>query len=215
MYYDGQAMKQTARLGKRESSLTVDDWLRAQAVGIIQPMAEGLARLKLHPNTVTILGYALNVVAGLVLASGRLRLGAVVMLGASATDALDGALARMTSQQSRFGAFLDSTLDRLSEGAVFLGLLVWWLQQREDLGAFVVMLALLGSVMVSYTRARAEGVGYTCKVGLLTRPVRVILLGIGLLSPWPVPILIGLTVLTWFTVVQRVAHVYRESRHRL
>jgi CDP-diacylglycerol---glycerol-3-phosphate 3-phosphatidyltransferase len=205
-------MKETARLGKRESSMTVDDWLRAQAVGVVEPLARGMARLRLHPNTITILGFVLNAVAGTVLASGRVRLGAVVMLGASATDALDGALARATSQQSRFGAFLDSTLDRLSEGAVLLGLLAWWLQLQEDLGVLVAMLALLGSVMVSYTRARAEGVGYTCKVGLLTRPMRVILLGIGLLSPWPLPILVVVTALTWFTVAQRVAHVYRESR---
>jgi len=192
--------------------LTMDDWLRAQAVGIIEPLAGALARLKLHPNTITLLGFALNAVAGLVLSTGKLGVGALVMLGASATDALDGALARATSQQSRFGAFLDSTLDRLSEGVVLLGLLAWWLQQGEDLGALVVMLALLGSVMVSYTRARAEGVGFDCKVGLLTRPMRVIVLGIGLLSPWPLPVLIGLTVLTWFTVAQRVAYVYRESR---
>ncbi len=192
--------------------MTMDDWLRAQAVGIIEPLAGALARLKLHPNTITLLGFALNAVAGLVLSTGKLGVGALVMLGASATDALDGALARATSQQSRFGAFLDSTLDRLSEGVVLLGLLAWWLRQGEDLGALMVMLALLGSVMVSYTRARAEGVGYDCKVGLLTRPIRVIVLGIGLLSPWPLPVLIGLTVLTWFTVVQRVAHVYRESR---
>jgi CDP-diacylglycerol---glycerol-3-phosphate 3-phosphatidyltransferase len=211
MYYDRRVMKQTARLGKRRSELTMDDWLRAQAVGIVHPMAEGLARLKLHPNTITLLGFALNVVAGLVVATGRLGLGAAIMLVASGTDALDGALARMTSQQSRFGAFLDSTLDRLSEGAVLLGLLTWWVQQREDVGALVVMMALMGSVMVSYTRARAEGVGYACKVGLLTRPIRVILLGLGLLSPWPLPILIALTALTWFTVAQRVAHVYRES----
>ncbi len=205
-------MKQTARLGKRGTPLTMDDWLRAQAVGIIEPLAGALARLKLHPNTITLLGFALNVAAGLVLSTGRLGVGALVMLGASATDALDGALARATEQQSRFGAFLDSTLDRLSEGAVLLGLLTWWLRQGEDLGALMVMLAMLGSVMVSYTRARAEGVGYDCKVGLLTRPMRVILLGIGLLSPWPLPVLIGLTVLTWFTVAQRVAHVYHESR---
>ncbi len=205
-------MKQTARLGKRGTPLTMDDWLRAQAVGIIEPLAGALARLKLHPNTITLLGFALNAVAGLVLSTGKLGVGALVMLGASATDALDGALARATSQQSRFGAFLDSTLDRLSEGVVLLGLLAWWLQQGEDLGALVVMLALLGSVMVSYTRARAEGVGFDCKVGLLTRPMRVIVLGIGLLSPWPLPVLIGLTVLTWFTVAQRVAYVYRESR---
>lgn len=134
------------------------------------------------------------------------------MLVASAMDALDGTLARITSQQSRFGAFLDSTLDRLSEGAVLIGLLTWLIAERMDGAAILVGLVMLGSLMVSYTRARAEGVGYSCKVGMLTRPMRVILLGIGMLSLWLVPVLGILAVLTWVTSIQRIVHVYRESK---
>ncbi len=205
-------IKNQADLGKHQQHLTTDDWLRARVVGIVTPIARTLARLQLHPNTITIVGFILNVTAGVIVATGRLGVGGIVMLVASATDALDGALARETSQQSRFGAFLDSTLDRLSEGAVLVGLLAWFLRQGMDLGVLMATLALLGSVMVSYTRARAEGVGYACKVGLLTRPMRVVVLAAGLLSPWPVPVLIALTALTWFTVGQRMYHVYRESR---
>ena len=212
MDYDSAVIKDQADLGKHRQHMTTDDWLRAQVVGIVKPIVRGLARLQLHPNTITIVGFILNVAAGFIVMTGRLGVGGIVMLVASATDALDGALARETSQQSRFGAFLDSTLDRLSEGAVLLGLLAWFLRQRIDLGVLMATFALLGSVMVSYTRARAEGVGYACKVGLLTRPVRVVVLAAGLLSPWPVEVLIGLTVLTWFTVMQRMVHVYRESR---
>ncbi|MCU0520225.1 MAG: CDP-alcohol phosphatidyltransferase family protein [Anaerolineae bacterium] len=199
-------------LEKQHARITFDDWLRARAAVIIHPLARWLGERRLHPNTITILGFVLTAGASVIIGSGRLRLGAVAMLVASATDALDGTLARLTSQQSRFGAFLDSTLDRLSEGAVLIGLLTWFVGQRLAGAAILTAVALLGSVMVSYTRARAEGLGYTCKVGILTRPMRVILLGVGMLSPWLVPTLVILAVLTWATSVQRIVHVYRESR---
>ncbi len=191
---------------------TVDDWLRARAVVVTQPVAEHLARLNMHPNTLTIAGFVLNVVAGLIAASGRVVGAGILMLLASGLDAFDGALARISGKQSRFGAFLDSSLDRLSEGAVLLGLLWWAMGQGQMLVAELLGLVLLGSVMISYTRARAEGVGYACKVGLLSRPPRVALLGLGMLTPWLLPVLVVMTVLTWFTAAQRVAHVYAASR---
>ncbi|MFO7696530.1 MAG: CDP-alcohol phosphatidyltransferase family protein [Anaerolineae bacterium] len=197
---------------KQSARLTFDDWLRARAAGIIQPLARWLGERQLHPNTITILGFVLTAGASVIIGVGQLKWGAVAMLVASATDALDGTLARITSQQSRFGAFLDSTLDRLSEGVVLIGLLTWFASQRMAGAAVLTSVVLLGSLMVSYTRARAEGVGYACKVGMLTRPMRVILLGVGMLSPWLVPTLVILAVLTWATSVQRIAHVYRESR---
>ncbi len=197
---------------KQNTRLTFDDWLRARAAGIVQPVARWLGERKLHPNTVTIIGFVLTAGAAAIIATGRVRLGGALMLVASAMDALDGTLARITSQQSRFGAFLDSTLDRLSEGVVLIGLLTWLIAERMDGAATLVGLVMLGSLMVSYTRARAEGVGYSCKVGMLTRPMRVILLGIGMLSLWLVPVLGILAVLTWVTSIQRIVHVYRESK---
>ena len=191
-----------------------DDWLRSLAAGVTEPVARGLARLNLHPNTITVIGFLVNGIAAVIVALGRPRLGGVVMLLASSTDALDGVLARMTSKQSRFGAFLDSTLDRLSEGVVLIGLMVWFLNQGSDWGVLLSALTLLGSVLVSYTRARAEGVGYECKVGLLTRPMRVVILGIGLLTLWLMPVMTVLAVLTWFTVLQRMVHVYRISQQQ-
>jgi len=191
---------------------TLDDRLRSAAGGITGPIALALARLNIHPNALTIVGFALNAVAGLIAASGRLVGAGVLMLFASAMDGFDGALARASGKQSRFGAFLDSSLDRLSEGAVLLGLLWWAITEGRPLTAELLGLFLLGSVMVSYTRARAEGVGYACKVGLLTRPVRVALLGLGMLTPWLRPILMVVVVLTWFTVVQRMVHVYGASQ---
>jgi CDP-diacylglycerol--glycerol-3-phosphate 3-phosphatidyltransferase len=135
----------------------------------------------------------------------------MLLLMTSSVDALDGALARVLGAKSRFGAFLDSTLDRLSEGALLLGLLVWLLRQDLTLEVILLFFALLGSVMVSYTRARAEGVGYACKVGFLTRMERVLLLGIGLMLGWVRGLLLVLAIFTWVTVLQRIAHVYAAS----
>lgn len=192
---------------KQYDSLT--DFLRTQATVITHPIARVLEKLGLHPNTVTLLGLLLNIGTGAVIASGRLVLGGVFVLLASAVDSLDGALARVSGAKSRFGAFLDSTLDRISEGALLFGLLAWLLRQGATTEIYLVFLILLGSVMVSYTRARAEGVGYTCKVGILTRLERVVLLGAGLIFGWVRPTLIIMAIFTWFTVVQRVWHVYR------
>lgn len=194
------------------TALTLDDRLRARASAITHPVARLLDRFRIHPNVVTLVGFLLNVVAGVIVALGRPRLGGWVMLIASSVDAFDGALARVSGKQSRFGAFLDSTLDRLSEGAVFLGLVVWCFERGLALPLYLAFITLLGSVMVSYTRARAEGAGYTCKVGFFTRPVRVVVLGLGMVTLWLPPVLVLMAVMTWFTVVQRIVHVYRAAK---
>ncbi|MGC9469380.1 MAG: CDP-alcohol phosphatidyltransferase family protein [Anaerolineae bacterium] len=205
-------MSDEHRSAEDKQKVTIDDWLRAKAVALTRPVAEVLARLNVHPNTITLFGLTANIIAGFVVAYGSLRVGGLIMLAGSSTDALDGTLARLTSRQSRFGAFLDSTLDRLSEGAVLTGLIAWYVTQASLLGALLCVTVLLGSVMVSYTRARAEGLGFDCKVGWFTRPIRVFILGLGLVTTWLVPILTVLSVLTWFTVGQRVRHVYLASQ---
>ncbi len=191
------------------------DWLRVQATVITHPIARWLGRLGVHPNTVTLVGFLLTVGVAVMLAQGHRTLGGVLLLLTSSLDALDGALARVTGAKSRFGAFLDSTLDRLSEGVLLLGLLVWLLPNDPPLDIYLLFAALLGSVMVSYTRARAEGVGFECKVGVLSRVERILLLGGGLILGWVRPALLVLAVLTWVTVVQRILHVYWESRRDL
>jgi len=191
---------------------TFTDLLRDKASVITHPIARWLSKWNVHPNTITIAGFLLTAGAGIVLATGHLSWGGALLLLTSSTDALDGALARVTGKKSRFGAFLDSTIDRFSEGALLFGLLVWQLQVGHALEVYLIFLSLLGAVMVSYTRARAEGVGYACKVGMLTRAPRVFLLGVGLLLGLVRPTLILLAVLSWITVLQRILHVYRESR---
>lgn len=195
-----------------ERSESITDWLRVQVSVITHPVARLLNKWGVHPNTVTILGALSTTVAAAVVATGRLTLGGWLLFLTSSFDMFDGALARVTGKKSRFGAFLDSTLDRISEGILLFGLLVWVLSGGLHLEVYLIFASLLGSVLVSYTRARAEGVGYECKTGLLTRVGRVILMGCGLIFGLVRPMLIVLAALSWVTVLQRIFSVYRQSR---
>ncbi len=191
---------------------TFSDGVRSWAGFITHPIARVLEKWGLHPNTITLVGFGACVAVAFVLARGHLALGGALLLLASSLDGLDGTLARLTGAKSRFGAFLDSTLDRLSEGALLFGLLVALTARGATLEIYLIYLILFSSIMVSYTRARAEGVGYPCEVGLFSRLPRVLLLGIGLIIGWIRPMLIIMAVLTWLTVLQRILHVYRVSR---
>jgi CDP-diacylglycerol--glycerol-3-phosphate 3-phosphatidyltransferase len=181
--------------------------------------ARFLGRLGFTPNALTILGSLLTACVGLLVAQGWFLTAGVCLWLFSLTDTLDGALARATSRVSVFGAFLDSVCDRYAEAAVFFGL-VWWYQTTgNSLGVVLAYLALVGSLMVSYARARAEGVGLqAADVGWFQRPERIILLGVGLLLAPFVPaalliVLALLALLTTVTVLQRVRHVARMSRY--
>jgi CDP-diacylglycerol--glycerol-3-phosphate 3-phosphatidyltransferase len=198
---------------KTERYATFTDWLRARAKVLTEPLARLLARLGLHPNTITLVGVLLSAASAAVLASGYIRLGGGLLLLTSSVDALDGTLARLTGRKSRFGAFLDSSLDRISDALLLFGLLVYLLSQGDAyLEIYLVFISLVGFIMVSYTRARAEGVGYECKTGILTRVERILVLGVGLLTGFVLPTLIVLAVGSWITVLQRILYVYRESR---
>jgi CDP-diacylglycerol---glycerol-3-phosphate 3-phosphatidyltransferase len=161
-----------------------------------------------------------NGVAGAVLAAGRYKAGGVLVLIGGAFDTLDGALARATNRKTVFGTFFDSTIDRFSEAVVFLGLLIAFLREPRRgpsayAGALLSYLAMVGSVMISYTRARAEGLEprVDCEVGWLQRPERIIGLGLGMLLPRPIRLLVlaVLAVFTHVTVAQRVQHVHRQT----
>src|SRR5439155_23804457 len=181
--------------------------------------ARFLGRLGFTPNALTIVGSLLTGSVGLLVAQGWFLAAGLCLWLFSATDTLDGALARATNRVSVFGAFLDSVCDRYAEAAVFFGL-VWWYQSTGNpLGVALAYLALVGSLMVSYTRARAEGVGLqAAEVGWFQRPERIAALGVGLILAPFVPgillvVLALLTVLTTVTVLQRVVHVARVSRY--
>jgi len=153
----------------------------------------------------------LNLVAAALIVAGNLWLAGVVYLAAGMLDLLDGVLARLAESDSRFGAFLDSTLDRISEGVVFAAIAYYLALGGNAVGAGLVVLALLGSLLVSYTRARAEGLGVECKVGIVTRAERVVLIAFALLSGWLPEVIYLLLVLTGVTVAQRVHRVHRQA----
>jgi CDP-diacylglycerol--glycerol-3-phosphate 3-phosphatidyltransferase len=186
-------------------------------------LAEGpalfLGRLGFSPNALTIVGSLLTAAVGLLIAQGWFLAAGICLWLFSATDTLDGALARATNRVTTFGAFLDSVCDRYAEAAVFFGLVWWYQSMANSLGVALAYVALVGSLMVSYARARAEGVGLqAAEVGWFQRPERIILLGVGLLAAafLPSALLIALAllaILTSVTVLQRVLHVARASRY--
>jgi CDP-diacylglycerol---glycerol-3-phosphate 3-phosphatidyltransferase len=192
--------------------------LKRQSRAFAEAPARLLGRLGLTPNALTIGGAVLTASVGLLIAQGWFLAAGVCLWLFSATDTLDGALARATNRVTVFGAFLDSVCDRYAEAAVFFGLVWWYQTHAEPLGVTLAYLAVIGSLMVSYARARAEGVGLqAADVGWFQRPERIILLGIGLLLSPFVPyvllvVLALLAVLTSVTVLQRVRHVARASR---
>ena len=182
-----------------------------------QPVTGLLARLGVSPNGLTLLGLVVAGASAYLLSVGLLWAGGIVLLASGVFDLFDGALARATGRASRFGALLDSVVDRVSEMVVLLGLLILYMQSPSAEGLVLVYLALAGSVLVSYLRARAEGLGIECRVGIMTRPERVVALGIGLVLGhwWPVAVLVVLAAvagLAFFTSVQRLFHSWAELK---
>ena len=180
-----------------------------------RPVAGALAKMGVSPNMVTFAGLAGAGISAWLISEGMLWVGGVAMLLAGVLDLFDGALARSTGQDSAFGALLDSVVDRVSEIVVLLGLLLHYARNDSLEGTVLVYLAVGGSVMVSYLRARSEGLGIDCKVGIMTRPERVAALGIGLIvGQWvPVVVLVVLGViagLTILTTAQRLIHTGRS-----
>ena len=180
-----------------------------------RPVAGALAKMGVSPNMVTMAGLVGAGISAWLISEGMLWAGGIVMLIAGVLDLFDGALARSTGQDSAFGALLDSVVDRVSEIVVLLGLLIFYARADSLEGTVLVYLAVGGSVMVSYLRARSEGLGIDCKVGIMTRPERVAALGFGLIvGHWvPVVMLIVLGViagLTILTTAQRLFHTGRS-----
>lgn len=200
-----------AREEKVSAPMTLTDHARQWLGGIADTIADLLARLGFTPNTLTLIGFLMNVAVAVILSRGEMRWGAVAFFLAGVFDGLDGALARRLNKVSRFGAFLDSTIDRLSEAAVFLGLLVWYTGQGANREIVLIYATIVGSLMVSYSRARAEGLGMDCKVGLLTRMERFIVLLIGLLLEQVTITLWLMAILANFTALQRMVYVWRTS----
>ena len=183
---------------------------------ITQPPVKLLARTPVTPNTITWLGFWITIGAAALIVTGHLFAAGFVVLVAGLFDILDGALARTTNRVTRFGSVLDSTLDRLSEAALLLSILVIYVRGQQVAESLLVGIALLGSLLVSYIRARIEALGIECEVGLFTRPERVIILALGLLlSRFDYALIIALAIITafsFFTVGQRLLYAWRQTR---
>ena len=179
-------------------------------VKALTPLARVLLRLRMKPNQISVAGVLLNVAAAGLIVTDELLPAGVVYLAAGALDLLDGVLARLANMASRFGAFLDSTLDRISEGVIFSAIAYRFAFEGDPVGAGLVVVALLGSLLVSYTRARAEGLGVDCKVGVVTRAERILLLAAGLMTGLLAPMIYLLVTLTAVTVAQRIVQTFRK-----
>ena len=186
---------------------------------ITNPVVGVLSKSGLNPNILTSVGLAINIGAAYLIATTHFLLGGILILISGLFDLLDGALARFTNQATKFGAILDSTVDRVSEAAIFCGLLIWYIPKGATLETALIFAALIGSFLVSYVKARGEGLGLECRVGLFTRAERVIVLAVGLLiNQWVnQSIVIALWILVVFvyiTVTQRLLYLRQQAKTR-
>jgi CDP-diacylglycerol--glycerol-3-phosphate 3-phosphatidyltransferase len=188
-------------------------WIRRQA----ERLMSVLGRIPVTPNQITVVGVALTFVAAVLAALGYLRAAGVVLIFAGTFDILDGALARSSGRSYPYGAFLDSTLDRYSEGAIYIGLAAYFASMDGPLQRWLLLstvAALAGSFLVSYVRARAQSLGFTCESGLFARPERVVATVVGLIFGGVVlyVVVFLLAILTNLTALQRIREVWLQGR---
>lgn len=190
-------------------------YTRAIGIGsnkIIRMIVRGLALSKINPNVLTFLGLVINMVAAAFLAFGHFRTAGFVIIFAGLFDMVDGRVARATNQVTRFGGFFDSVLDRYSDIALLVGLLVYYGTINRSSYVVLTAIVMAASVMISYTRSRAENIVPTCKVGFLERPERVVLLILGALFDRMAPVLWVIAVLGNLTVIHRMIFTYQEAK---
>ncbi len=195
-----------------KTRLTFTDQMRVRFKGLLDMVGEFFNRIGLMPNTMTILGLVGNTIGAVLLARGYMTWGGLLILAMGPVDALDGTMARLRGEPSEFGAFVDSVTDRYSELIIFGGLLYFYAQKGDWLGALVAFAAAGGSVLVSYVRARAQALGYDTKVGILTRMERYLVLAPSLVLGYP---MIGLWIIAIFaniTALQRIWDI-RQKIH--
>lgn len=197
------------------TKITFSDRARLIFKGILDPIGAFLNRLGLSPNTITLLGLAGTTVGAYVIAQGQMTTGAFILLASVLVDAFDGTMARLRGEPSDFGAFVDSVSDRYAELVTFGGLLYYFLTQSDYPGVVVSFIAASGCVLVSYVKARAEGLGFTAKVGILTRFERYLVLIPLLVFNQPFLAVAIIAVLANITAFQRIFHVRVQGRERI
>ena len=191
------------------------DLRKFAATKITGPLIPLLSKTGLTPDILTWIGLFINIIAAAVIALNHLLVGGILVLFSGLFDLLDGALARYNNKTTRFGALLDSTFDRLSEALVLIGILILYLNGEHTLEILLIFGVLVASFLISYIRARAESLGIECKTGLFTRAERVIILALGLMIDQVLITLIVLAVFTIVTVIQRLVHVWRQTKKQV
>ncbi|MFB3922362.1 MAG: CDP-alcohol phosphatidyltransferase family protein [Terriglobia bacterium] len=179
---------------------------------LLMAIVRGFAASRINPNALTVIGFLLNLVAAYLFAYGYFRWAGGMVFFAGLFDMLDGRVARLSNQVTRFGGFFDSVLDRYSDLCLMIGLLVFYGRINRFWYVTLVALVMIGSVMVSYTRARAENLIPTCKVGFLERPERMVLILIGAFFDRMAPVLWVIAILSMLTVIHRIVYTWQESR---
>jgi phosphatidylglycerophosphate synthase len=173
-----------------------------------KPLSSLARKVRVSPNQITLAGFVLTIIAALTLAF-NLFWGGVLTLVAGLFDVLDGVVARTQNKSTEFGAFFDSVIDRYSDGVLFIGLGWYFLRTGSRTGLFLSLATMIGALLVSYTRARAEGLGKDCRVGVMERPERIVFMAFGAITGWIFPVMWIMLILTHATVIQRMHHVWK------
>lgn len=194
------------------ASTSISGILGAIGRAVLNAIVNLLTALRVSPNILTLIGLVINILAAVLLAKGMFTLAGLVVLFASLFDMVDGEVARRTGRVTKFGAFFDSVIDRYSDMVLLLGLVVWYAKLDRIFYAGLVVMSLIGSIMTSYTRARAESLIPACKVGFLERPERIVLLIIGCLSNRMGAAMWVMAVLSNWTVSQRIWYTWQETK---
>jgi len=193
---------------------TLTDWVRFVTRRLTNGIGQRLAAWGVHPDLITFVGLVVVAIASYVAAQGEFFWAAIIIIVGAPLDGIDGAVARAMQRKDQFGAMWDSILDRYADAFIFMGLAHYFSTQDNQTAMLLSIIALLGSLLVSYVRARAEGLNLSCKVGLFTRMERMVIILVMLLTGW---VEIGVWVMaigTHFTVAQRVWHIYRTIKRQ-
>ena len=197
---------------KNQETKTFTDYLRWLFKGVLDKIGTFLNKLGIPPNVITSAGLVGNILAGVMIAMGQLFWGGIIAMVTAPFDALDGTMARLRNESSRYGAFVDSVTDRYSEFALYSGLLVYFIMTGTWQDALLVFFAAIGSILVSYVRAKAESLNFSSKIGLITRVERYFILIPGMILGFPRVSLWILAILSNFTALQRIWYVRKQAK---
>lgn len=206
-----EQLKTQVEINKKSRFHSLDEWFRSTFKGFLNTLAGFFNRMGLHPNTMTIMGLIGTIAGSVLLGFGHLTIGGLVIFVSGVFDALDGSMARLRNEPTRFGAFVDSVTDRYSDLSIFAGLMAFFIQKHDWLACGVVYVAAVGTVMVSYVKARAESLNYSAKVGLLSRVERYLVIVPGLVFNIPLVSVWIIAIFANFTALQRIWFVRKQA----